>query len=67
MEETIGRILLLTHFAQFVKRERKKRSPTRSDCAGENQENTEDDTTKDGVRNRPSGGCYLQRKGREIV
>ncbi|ETK05038.1 hypothetical protein T229_05675 [Tannerella sp. oral taxon BU063 isolate Cell 5] len=60
MEETIGRILLLTHLTQLFQGERKKRSPTRSDCAGENQENTEDDTTKDGVRNRPSGGCDLQ-------
>ena len=67
MEETIGWILLLTHLAQLFQGERKECAPTRSDCAGENQENTEDDTTKDGVRNRPSGGCYLQRKGREIV
>ncbi|ETK08483.1 hypothetical protein T231_09230 [Tannerella sp. oral taxon BU063 isolate Cell 6/7/9] len=67
MEETIGRILLLTHLTQLFYGERKECAPTRSDCAGENQENTEDDTTKDGVRNRPSGGCYLQRKGREIV
>ena len=67
MEETIGRIFLLAHFAQLVKRERKECSPTRSDCASENQEYTEDDTTKDGVRKGQSGDCDLQRKGREIV
>ena len=67
MNKAIGRVLLLAHFAQLVKRERKECSSTCSDGAGEKQEKTDDETGQDSVREGQSGDCDLQREGREIV